>query len=377
MAAAILVTGSTGFLGSEFITEALLRGKSVIALARNNRTGDRVTSLVEKICTEKSIDLPNLKENLISLDFNGDLIDLKKKLEATRLEIEAVYHCAANMSYSISKVAQSFEANQQKTVDFYKFISKNFSSVKQFFYISTAFTAGINPSLPIKEELHCSADLINSYQMSKWAAEMSLARMSESTPLPLTIIRPSIIVGDRQTGRYSGKNFGFYMFIKTFLSAKAFGIKKIHLDLDPASKINIISVTDVVNSLLALLLKTPTSAYRIIHLTCETGTDVSTVSRALKEAWDFDLVFSPAVTKVDKMVESQIRPNKEFARFGKWEFDVSTMQTELGLKSEKFSVDERRNVCTYFQQNFSQELKREVAKKIVRKIFKMGKRNRL
>jgi len=361
---AILVTGSTGFLGSEFIAEALSRGIKVIALARNNDGECRVSSVLNKILKEKLLIIPNLSTSLITINFDGDWVNLLKNLKATEVDFEAVYHLAANMSYSPSKVVKSFEVNQKQSVELYQFINDHFPTTRHFFYISTAFTAGINPPSLIKEELHTAPELINSYQMSKWAAEISLSLLSKTLTVPLTIIRPSIIVGDRHTGRYSGKDFGFYMFIKAFLAAKSLGIKTIHLDMLPNSSINIISVKDVVDSLLLLGKGRATPPAHIIHLTCENGTKVSKVAQALKEAWDFDLIFAPPVTVTDKIVDKQIKPNKEFAQFGKWNFEVNAVKNGPYFQAKEFSTEELKRMFVYYEKHFSTGLKVEAIKNI-------------
>lgn len=373
---AILVTGATGFLGSEFITEALGRGQKIVALARNDQSGNRVSKVVNQILQEKKIAVDNLPASLVSLNFNGDWQKLHNDLQTAKIEIEAVYHFAANMSYSPNKVVESFEVNQKQTVEFYKFVSDHYPSTKHFFYISTAFTAGLNPQLPIKEELHLAPELINSYQMSKWAAEVSLSLLSSSLKVPLTIVRPSIIVGDRTTGRYSGKSFGFYMFIKAFLTAKLMGVNKIRLDLSPDSSINIISIKDVVTSLLSLQNITNVPPHHIVHLTCEKGTKVSKVAEALKAAWNFDLIFSPPESITDKLIDSQIKPNKEFAQFGKWHFEVKTLKKNDFEQAKEFTVEELKNMFVYYGKNYSTGLRMGVVKKIFNKFSFKQQRNK-
>jgi nucleoside-diphosphate-sugar epimerase len=371
---AILVTGSTGFLGSEFITEALGRGLKIIALARNNQDGSRVTSVVSSIIKEKAITGIDLASSLLSLNFNGDWSALLKNLKDASVELDAVYHFAANMSYSPNKVVQSFGVNQKQSIEFYHFINDHFPKTKQFFYISTAFTAGINPPTLIKEELHLRPELINSYQMSKWGAEVSLSLLSSTMTVPLTIVRPSIIVGDRHTGRYSGKSFGFYMFIKAFLSAKVLGIKKIRLDMPPDSSINIISIKEVVDSLLSLKKISPVPPNHIVHLTCEKGTKVSKVAEALKQAWDFDLIFSPPVSLTDKLIDKQIRPNKEFAQFGKWNFEVNAIKKNQFDQSKEFTTEELKKMFIYYEKNFSVGLRMGVVKKVFKRFSFKHKR---
>jgi len=70
--------------------------------------------------------------------------------------------------------------------------------LEQFAYISTAFVAGDRMGNITEDELLCGQNFLNTYQRSKCAAEL-LVRTAKDR-LPITIFRPSIIVGDSTDG---------------------------------------------------------------------------------------------------------------------------------------------------------------------------------
>jgi len=74
------------------------------------------------------------------------------------------------------------------------------SGVSFFHYISTAYVAGSNITL-CKECIPESTDFLNVYEESKAKAEIIIDSFCRKNNIPFTLIRPSIVYGDSQTGR--------------------------------------------------------------------------------------------------------------------------------------------------------------------------------
>lgn len=70
--------------------------------------------------------------------------------------------------------------------------------LKRLNHFSTAFVAGEREGVIMEEELECGQRFRNAYEQTKYQAEL-LMRDAMRT-LPITIYRPSIIVGDSKTG---------------------------------------------------------------------------------------------------------------------------------------------------------------------------------
>ncbi|MCP4247204.1 MAG: NAD-dependent epimerase/dehydratase family protein, partial [bacterium] len=66
-------------------------------------------------------------------------------------------------------------------------------------YISTAYVCGDRQGFVTESELTCGQGFANSYEETKCLAEVLVQRRAEH--LPLTIFRPSIVVGDSRSGR--------------------------------------------------------------------------------------------------------------------------------------------------------------------------------
>jgi len=65
--------------------------------------------------------------------------------------------------------------------------------------VSTAYIAGSLPGLLAERDVPAEPDFRNTYEQTKWEAEQLLAEARDE--VPITVYRPSIIVGDSHTGR--------------------------------------------------------------------------------------------------------------------------------------------------------------------------------
>ena len=211
----ILITGATGFIGGALAGTFLASGQKVICLSRNDPHGDRTrqniieamhgfdqevsASVLENLQIE-SIDLSNFSDELNKLPFWN--------------EVDEIWHCAADLSYSTQNLADSYEYNVRNSVLLYQKFSERRSRTKRFYYMSTAYVAG-NVGADIDEALHLSPVLANSYQITKYTTEQTLSLACQEGN-PLTIVRPSIVIGHQKTGWANFKPYGLYMFARGF-----------------------------------------------------------------------------------------------------------------------------------------------------------------
>ena len=91
----------------------------------------------------------------------------------------------------------------------------------RFYYVSTAYTGGFGSEDLIKESLHIAPKVDNIYQALKWTAELTLTTQSKAYDLPVSVYRPSIVVGHSKNGYRANSEFEFYGFIKAaYIAAK-------------------------------------------------------------------------------------------------------------------------------------------------------------
>jgi nucleoside-diphosphate-sugar epimerase len=184
----ILVTGATGFLGSELIRQLLLKGEKVRAIKR-------VASVVPKL-------LKN--ENDIEW-FTADILDyfaLKDAMEG----ISKVYHCAAFISFDPADKKMLKKVNVEGTINLLNLSME--MNISRFLHVSSVAALGESK----KEELITEHDHweyssnSSAYSISKYESEMEVFKAA-AEGLNTVIVNPSIIIGKNAGNLGSGALF--------------------------------------------------------------------------------------------------------------------------------------------------------------------------
>jgi long-chain acyl-CoA synthetase len=190
----ILVTGATGFLGTRLGHELLDRHPQArLALLIRDRPGQPGRQRAAAILTAAELARVDV--------YSGDVGLEKCGLEAAtyeRLSAEAtrVVHCAATVRFdhSIEEARRINVEGTRRVLDF----AGGARNLRSLAYVGTAYVAGEREDLVHENELAVGQGYRNTYEQTKAEAE-ALVR-SRLGSLPGVILRPSIIVGDSQTG---------------------------------------------------------------------------------------------------------------------------------------------------------------------------------
>jgi nucleoside-diphosphate-sugar epimerase len=167
----ILVTGGSGFIGTNLVTELLGRGHSV--------------TIYDKRQSEKYPEL-------------GIVADIRDKDKLTRSMrgLHAVYHLAAEHSDDVLPVSLYYEVNVGGAENIVYALQKN--NVKQLIFTSTVAVYGLNAGSPIEDSL---VNPFNDYGKSKYRAETIFNDWADSDPTHcLVIVRPTVIFGEKNRG---------------------------------------------------------------------------------------------------------------------------------------------------------------------------------
>ncbi|MBE1555888.1 SDR family oxidoreductase [Sporosarcina limicola] len=198
----IFLTGSTGFLGAKLLNNLLkTTDHTLFVLVRNM---DKAERLIENLAgdAKKRIRLlqGDITEPFCGLK-DGDINELTGK-------VELFYHIAALVKFDEELREELFAINHGGTEHALE-LAKTLQ-VKQFLYISTAYTVGkreqgVESLYPIDSDIH------NPYEESKVHSEHLV--LSYSDQMDVSILRPSIIVGDSETGE-ADSEFTLYGFMR-------------------------------------------------------------------------------------------------------------------------------------------------------------------
>jgi len=194
----IALTGATGFLGSHLMATLLSKGYNIIVFgrsAKNESLEERISRLLQWFGIDSCLD----QVTCVDTDLSQDNLGIPTG-EYSRLcsVVDSVIHCASDTSFSESKREKVMAANINNLKGILEF-SKN-AHVNFFHYISTAYVAGTGV-IDCKETLSSVKTFTNVYEESKAEAEKIISRFCEKNSICLSIIRPSIVYGDSQSGR--------------------------------------------------------------------------------------------------------------------------------------------------------------------------------
>ena len=186
----ILVTGSTGLLGSHVVVELLHKGYEVRAMFRDEARKEIVYRLLDFYYSgEKELLLQKLSW------FKGDILDLSD-VEDSLQGISKVIHCAALVSFHRRDFNLLFKVNRQGTANMVNFALN--SEVNQFIYVSSTAAVGsesqFTDGLKRESNLWNPNDEVSGYSLSKFSAEKDVWRANEEG-LPVSIVNPSVMFG--------------------------------------------------------------------------------------------------------------------------------------------------------------------------------------
>ena len=194
----IALTGATGFLGSHLMASLLTKGYEIIVFgrpAKDESLKERIARLLEWFGIESGSD----HVTCIDTDLSKDNLGIEPGNYSRLCSlVDSVIHCASDTSFSESKREKVMAANINNLKGILEF-SKN-ANVSFFHYISTAYVAGTGAT-DCKEILSSSKTFTNVYEESKAAAENIISGFCGKNSINLSIIRPSIVYGDSQSGK--------------------------------------------------------------------------------------------------------------------------------------------------------------------------------
>ena len=326
----VMITGATGFVGSALVANLLAEDSCVVALSRSDPFGRRTRTAVESAATGFGLALTPAQWSRLSV-VEVDFRALDQTLPPQVFQgVTAVWNAAAEMSYSLRKILDSVNQNVFTSSMLYKLTAQHAVDCRRFYHVSTAFTAGFGDP-DAREEINFTPKLINAYQLSKWMAEVAIAQSQKHRRLPLTIFRPSIIIGHEHTGWSSGASFGMFLLAAAVLYARKSGASQLRLDLEADNRPNLVCIDTVVRRALTLLGdESPgREATEIFNCIGDQGISTADVAAQLHAAIGVQVAFGAPANEMDVRVNTLFESNKQFANH-RWTFHAERLRHVLG-----------------------------------------------
>lgn len=237
------ITGFPGFIAGRLI-EKLIAPERQFFLLVQPQFVDRAVEGIEEIAERTGTPLDSfvLVEGDISLP---DLGIPQADLETIQYETTDVFHLAAAYDLGVSKDV-AFNVNLQGTKNVNDVVC-SIKNLRRYNYVSTCYVAGKREGVIGENELEHKAGFRNFYEETKYLAELEVERLKPT--MPVTIYRPSVVVGDSDTGE-TAKYDGIYSLIKYLRKAPSI-LRLVNVGNDKV-RLNLVPVDFVVDSIAAL-----------------------------------------------------------------------------------------------------------------------------
>ncbi|MDI6643769.1 MAG: AMP-binding protein [Methanobacteriaceae archaeon] len=235
MTGQILVTGATGFLGTQIMRRLIGKNMEIMVLVRG-KTYEKALNHLKRSWME----WPELLEAIgkeIKL-IKGDVIEpnlgIDKKVYGQLIKnLSYIINCAADLRLDAS-LEELRKINVNGTSHLIELSKKAHEDhgFGCFVHISTAYVAGKREGPISEESLSDDYGFSSNYEQSKYESELVV----RNSKVPHAIIRPGMIVGDSKTGYIKTFNT-IYVLLRLYLNQKLRVVP-----VDSSLKINLIPV---------------------------------------------------------------------------------------------------------------------------------------
>lgn len=275
----VLLTGATGFVGMEVLARYLERSdRRVIALVRAASPGaarDRVDSVLDNLYGTWRAREHRQRVEAVAADMTLPGLGLSTHAREQLAErVTTIVHSAASVSFTLPLV-QARAINVAGTRHMLELadLAQRRGGLDCYGHISTAYVAGDHSGGFCESDLDVGQGFHNSYEQSKFEAER-LVR--ERPDLPATIMRPSIVVGDRRSGWTAAFNV-LYWPLRAFARGLFTALPAV-----PTAPVDVVSVDYVADAVHALCETVPPAqrAGATYHLTA--GENASTIEEIVR-----------------------------------------------------------------------------------------------
>jgi len=258
----VLLTGATGFLGTELLARYLQRGdRTVYALVRaddDDHAARRLRETLEGALGSAEPFAARVRALAGDMTKPGLGLDRAVARELAR-SVDEIVHGAAAVSFDLD-LEQARAINVHGTRELLELaeLVQRQGGLRRVTYISTAYVAGLHRGRFREDDLYVGQRFRNAYEQSKFESEQLVREYG--VRLPITVVRPSIIVGDSATGWTSSFNVLYWP--TRALARGSFPLLPARRR-SPVDVVSVDYVADAIHALAAL----PGAAGNTYHLT--------------------------------------------------------------------------------------------------------------
>ena len=214
MTPVVLLTGVTGFLGRELLSELLTATSAdVICLIRADDDATartRMQQVVSRLFGDDAWEVAEPRITAVQADLTRPQMGLHRgTFDAIVERTTHVIHGAASVRFDLS-LSEARQINVGGTLAMLQLVKACHSRgrLRRFGYVGTSFVAGLCARHFTEDDLDVGQSFRNTYEQSKFEAEMLIH--AHAPRLPWTIVRPSIVVGHSRFADNSGLSAAYW-----------------------------------------------------------------------------------------------------------------------------------------------------------------------
>jgi long-chain acyl-CoA synthetase len=302
----VLLTGGTGFVGMEVLARYLERGdRRVVCLVRaadDSAARARVDATMRNLFGVVRARRYAGRVDAVAAELTEPSLGLRpRKRQELASRVSTIVHAAASVSFTLPlEEARAINVDGTRRMLDLAELACEHGGLDRYAHISTAYVAGDHAGRFSETDLDVGQEFHNSYEQSKCESEQLV---QARTSVPSTIMRPSIVVGDRHSGWTAAFNVMYWP-----LRAFARGLYSA-VPADPSAPLDVVSIDYVADAIHALC-EMPGGIGETYHLTA--GANASTIGEVAELASRYfdrptPQVLSPAdfLVSVQDATESQ------------------------------------------------------------------------
>lgn len=268
----VFITGGSGFIGKAILSRLIFdpRLTKVYILIRPTfrlTAEERIEKLIQEFLPPEYRDRARLRIVAVAGDLTQDKLGINPKvLDALIENIDQILHVGASTDLSAPiEIARSINLEGTRRVLELAEICREHGRLSRLDYVSTAFVAGVQWGEVVEDDLVRGQSFANGYEQSKYECEILVRKYRKK--MPITIYRPSVVVGDSQNG-YTTHFKVLYWPVK--ILAKR--IKGCVTPMSIFAKVDLVPVDFVADSI-CVLMKEDESLSKTYHLTAGRGNE--------------------------------------------------------------------------------------------------------
>ena len=285
----VLVTGYPGFIGRQLVRR--------LASDLRQREARLLLLVQSKHAARARAELENLAPGAAEV-LEGDVAQIHLGVsgaEYKRLvaEVNVVWHLAA-VSYLGAEADLVRRVNVEGTRHVIE-LCRTAANLGRLNHFSTAYVSGDRVGVILEDELEMGQRFRNEYEESKYRAEVLVRNAMRE--LPVTVYRPSIVVGDTRTGEIDRFEGPYYLAILLVASPLRVPLP---LPGDGVAPLNVVPVDFVVEAALSIS-RNPAAVGKTVHVVDPSPLSARTVYQLIAERVHRRL---PPVTLPHRAVEA-------------------------------------------------------------------------